>query len=354
MLRPAARAVLTLVMIVSLACTALTAFQLANNPAVRIFVDRTADEIARASDQAMARAATPARIEQRLFTLLSETPRNWLAIDAVAQVAADRGIAPSATLVAQLDQARTDDTGLITQAQKCGRCMIDAAHCEFSAVLLCQAPVALTPIGDIAGVATEGAHFVAGEPVDQVNLTLSLIGLAAVGLVVITGGSSASIKIGASSLKLARKMNVISPRLGRMINDAATRGVDWQAVPSARSIDDLSATLRPDVIGPLADTAQNIGRMRGALGGTATLHMLRYVDDAAEAKQIAKVSEVLGARTVGRMEVLGKSRLLRTTIRFSRTAWVLAASVLALFLAALSLLGSFIWARLSRRIARAI
>ena len=44
-----------------------------------------------------------------------------------------------------------------------------------------------------------------------------------------------------------------------------------------------------------------------------TLHLLRYIDDAGEAKAMARASEALGARTLARAEALGPTRLMRAT-----------------------------------------
>jgi tryptophanyl-tRNA synthetase len=79
------------------------------------------------------------------------------------------------------------------------------------------------------------------------------------------------------------------------------------------------------------------GRVQGAVGTTRALHLLSYVDDAADARRMARASEALGARTVGRIEVLGKARFLRATMRWSEAAWAVMAGLLGLIASAMAL-----------------
>ena len=48
--------------------------------------------------------------------------------------------------------------------------------------------------------------------------------------------------------------------------------------------------------------------------------LIRYVDDAADARTLANASDALGPKTLGRIEVLGKARFMRATVRASNLA----------------------------------
>ena len=50
------------------------------------------------------------------------------------------------------------------------------------------------------------------------------------------------------------------------------------------------------------------------------LPSFRHVDDAADARRLARMSEALGPKTLGRIEVLGKARLFRLGLRLSDVA----------------------------------
>lgn len=355
MLGHLARALLTLTLAGSLALTAWTGVRITQNPALRAVVERSADQIVAATDRMLAEAETPARIISRLQALLAEPDRNWLAIDAVRAVAAEQGTALPADLVARIDQAYRDDSSLLATAADCAACAWDPAQCPLSATLICQAPMVLTPLGDLAGLALESGNYVLGAEVDRINLVLSVVGLAATGLVVVTGGSSATVKLGASAAKLARKMGLVSPRLTALLVDAARNGVNWAALPAVRSLDDLTATLRPAIVAPVASLLSDTGRIADRLGPAATLHMIRYIDDAGDARRLAGAAEALGPKTIGRLEVLGKSRLLRATLRGSDTLWSLLAGFVGLMASLAGLAGqtaASVWLRALRRVAR--
>ncbi|AMY67862.1 hypothetical protein [Frigidibacter mobilis] len=316
-------------------------------------MDRGTDSIGAAMERALAKEATPERIEALLRARLAEEDRNWLAIRAIEGVADERGVPLPAELTAGIAEAWDEDSGFWASAGGCLACAYDPAECTLSAELLCQAPMVATPLGDIAGLAKEGLAYSTGAEVDEINLALSLVGLGATALVVASGGSSVTVKLGASLAKLARRMGLVSPRLGALASDALRHGVDWARVPAVRSSDDLARVLRPDRFAPLVAIASDLGRTRNALGTTDALHLLRYVDDAPDARRIANAAETLGPKTVGRMEVLGKSRFLRATVRLSNLTLQLFAGLIGLLLSLASLIASSLSSRALRMLRRA-
>ena len=317
MLRQAARTALSLLLMASLALASWSLWTIRANPALRPFVDRGAAEIVAATDRWLATNAKAPEVEARLDALLAADKRNWLAIEAVEGVAADQHLTLSAGYLERRAEAWASDSGWLTRSGDCLSCAVNAANCDLSGILICQAPMVLTPLGDLAGVGVESFHWMVGSDVDQLNLAFSAVGLGAEAALAVTGGSSAVVKGGASIGKLALKMGLMSPRLTGLVLDAARRGIDWQRVPWFPGTDDLKAALRPEVIQPVVAVASQIGRIGGKLSVPETLHLLRYVDDAAEAKALANAAEALGPKTVGRLELMGKSRFLRATLRAS-------------------------------------
>ncbi|MDP3339037.1 hypothetical protein [Frigidibacter sp.] len=351
--RLAASRILLLILLASLALSGQSLATIARSPGIAPFVDRGADSIDAAMERALAKEATPERIEALLRAQMAGEDRNWLAIRAIEGVADERGLAIPPDLTDSIAAAWDQDSGFWASAGGCLACAYDPAQCTLSAELLCQAPMVATPLGDIAGVAKEGLAYSTGNEVDEINLALSLVGLGAVALVVATGGSSATVKIGASVAKLARRMGLVSPRLGALASDALRHGVDWARVPSVRGADDLGRVLRPDRFAPLVAIASDLGRTSRTLGTTDALHLLRYVDDAPDARRIANAAEALGPKTVGRMEVLGKSRFLRATVRLSNLTLQLFAGLIGLLLSAASLIGSSLSSLAMRGLRRA-
>ncbi|MDT8856564.1 hypothetical protein RNZ50_16355 [Paracoccaceae bacterium Fryx2] len=354
MLRRLVRAGLGLTLAASLALTGWAGYGIAQDPALAAFTERGADEIRAATDRLMAREATPERIAALLAIRLEESPRNWVAITSLEGVSADRALPLPAGLLAAREAAWAADTGWATLAADCALCAYDPGTCTLSNVLVCQVPIALTPVGDIAGITRGAAAWAAGTDVDEIDVGLSIVGLAATALVLASGGSAALVKAGAGTARLARRMGLLSPRLTALGSDALRHGIDWAALPAARSADDLARTLRPAALAPVIAVTTDMGRLRTATGSTEALHLLRYIDDAPDARRLANAAEALGPRTVGRIEVLGKARLMRATLRWSEATWALLAGIWGMFAGLAGLLGGAAQSlalRLSRRLA---
>lgn len=334
--------------------TLLTGMQIARDPALRPFVDRGAAGIEAATEQLMATHATPEALTEKLRLALHDDPRNWVVIDALLQVAEERALPLPVQLTDRSAALRAEDTSLLAMADSCARCAIDPAQCALSAELLCQAPMVLTSAGDVMGIGRAGWNYMTGTEVDQLDFALSAVGLTATAAVVASGGTTVSLKLGAGTVRIARRMRLLSPRLVGMMERSLRSGVDWAALPAARSTDDLSRLVRQAEVRPLAEVMQGVQRIGTALPPAQTLHLLRYVDDATDARRLANAAEALGPRTVGRLEVLGKARFLRATIRWSEVMWQLAAAVAGLLLSLAGVLAGLVQSaslRMLRRLA---
>ena len=88
--------------------------------------------------------------------------------------------------------------------------------------------------------------------------------------------------------------------------------------------------------------ASDLGRLNARLDTTTTLHLLRYVDDTADARRIANAAEVMGPRVVGRLEFLGKTRFMRLGLGFSRLTVAVLVSVVGFLTSAGLLLGEVV------------
>ncbi|MCF8518756.1 MAG: hypothetical protein K9G81_09120 [Rhodobacteraceae bacterium] len=325
-----------------------SARQIAANPALTPLIERSRDEIIAATDRLMARTATEARLSQLIATRLAESPRNWVALQALHDEATARGFATPA----DYDAARQADSGVVAATGDCLSCIWDIATCSLSTALICKAPILLTPIEDLRGLAQAGADYASGTPIDQLDLGLSVIGLGATAAIVATGGTSATLKAGTATLRLARGMGRMSPLLARQLGTAFADGIRWGDLPGVRSGDDLSRLIRADVLRPVAATLSDLGRVAGAAGPVHALHLLPLVDDAADARHLANAAEALGPRTVRQAEVLGKTRLLRATLRISNLGMTLILGLSGLMLSVAALLGSLAQSWLLRALRR--
>ena len=265
-----------------------------------------------------------------------------MALDALTDLAIERAIDLPPALLENIRIKREDDHGLYSQTVSCAACAYDPADCSLTQVMICQAPVALTPIGDIAGIARASAAYASGAELDRVDLALSIVGLGATVAVLASGGSSYSVKAGASLAKLAHRMGRLSPRLLALMLGTVQDGVRWASLPAARSLDDLAAAIRVEAFAPLTNTVAELSRLTSATNATSALHLLPLVDDATDARRLANAATALGPKLVGRAEVLGKARLFRATFRVSKTAWALTAGIVSGLVSAAMLLASVI------------
>lgn len=348
--RGLARLLLTGLMIASLAVSATNLSALAKAPVGAAFVARGTAGIAAATEHALAVHATPAAVAARLDALLAEAPRNWLAIDAVTALAAERGIALPADLLNRRAEAWDEDSGLRTVAVACLQCIRDAATCDMTLVLMCRAPIELSAVGDLTGVVRGGLDYVAGREVDEVEVILSVIGLTALALAASSGGGSLTVKAGASFAKLAKSMKRLPDAITRPLIRSFREGVAWDGISQVRRLDDLVGLLRVDVMRPAARIAEDAGQMIGKTSVRDGLHLMKYVDDPADLSRMARASDALGPRMVGTIEVLGKSRVMRLTMRMADEVWLIFSGLIGALAAALALLQSLIFSALSRRL----
>ena len=335
-LRLIARAGLHVLFVISVVLVVRGVLELRENPALTPYVERGEAEFRAAVDAAMARAATPQRIHTLIEGYLAETPRDWIALRAVEDVAAERGIPVDPALALRISAAWDEDSSMLAKATACGRCMFDVESCSISETLICNVPISFTPVGDVAGLAQEGLNAARGRPVDTLNLTLSAIGLGATAAIVVTEGSSLAVKAGASGLKLARGMRLLSPGMERWLLRMGDEAVDMAALKQVRWPTDLPAVFNRAPVAAIGAAATDLWRVAEATDPKTALRLLPHIDDANDARRMARASAALGPRTLGSIEVLGKARMMRLGIRLSDLAQELFAGLAGMVAAAIS------------------
>lgn len=352
MVRRLTRHILTLALAGSIALTALSAAQVAMDPTLTPLHDATTAEITAAVNRDLARLS-PDTIPARIADQLAAERRDWVTLTALHALASELGHPLPPDLSARYDAALAEDSGFYASAANCAACATDPAACTLSNVLLCRAPIELSPLGDVLAIADGARDYMSGGDVDRISVSLGIIGLGATLTVVASGGTSVTAKLGASTLKLARGMGRLSPDLTALATRAATEGVDWVALRAARSTDDIAASLRPAAFAPLVDTAADLNRLREATDTATALHLLKLVDSPADARRLANAATALGPRTTAVAETLGKTRLLRATLRATNTALALTAGLAGLLLSLALILSGWLQSRLFRALRRA-
>lgn len=339
--RPLWRWGLAGVLLASLLWSGLSWWQLVQSPAGSWLVERAEDQLEAVYTRALTRAATSEALGAAITRHLGATPRNWVALDALADLANAQGVILPPDVAQALDLARAQDFSLTARGASCAACAYDLRACGLGPDLVCGIGVNLTVAGDVLSLSREGAAYLRGETVDQVDVALSFVGLAATALVVATGGTSYTLKAGAGFLKLAHRTGRLAPDLLAVFTRAFREGVDWARFVRGGRVADAA---RMDALRPALMLADDMGAMQARLGTGAALHVLRQAETAADVQALARATRALGPRSVAALEVLGKSRVLRLGLRWADEVW----QILAGFGAALSALAGLIGAKLLR------
>jgi len=183
--------------------------------------------------------------------------------------------------------------------------------------------------------------------VDRLEVTLAFVGLGATGLAVGTGGTSLTVKAGASVMRLARRIDALTPNFHNVLLGMADIAVDWDEVPDFLlgrvDLADVTDTVKLAAVGSLA---ADLERVRSNTSTAEMLTMLRHVDTAEDAKNLARIAEIQGPRTRHTIEVLGKARTFRLLHRVSDLALLTVGLLTALGLQLLSLGGMILRAAL--------
>lgn len=309
------------------------------------WVERAEEQLEQVYTRALARAATPDRIAERLDARLSETPRNWHVIDAL--LAEGAPLPPD--LQTRIATARAQDFSAAAKARACWACSYDLSRCTLGPDLACGIGVNLTVVGDLLVLGREGLAAAQGTELDRLDVALALVGVVATGAVVATGGTSYTVKAGAGLLRVAHRTGRLAPDLRRVYTRAFREGVDWAALSRGAP---LARATRAEAMTPALRLTDDIGAMRASAGTRGTLHLMGAADTVPEARAMARTARALGPRSTTALEILGKSRVLRLGLRLSNEAIAFVASLGAAFAAVASLLANLLGGRALRRLRR--
>lgn len=296
-----------------LAALVAAAWALSTNPLAAPYVERSTEDLALTLERMVRRQATAAWIEADLAEAVAtgDADRAAMLIDLARELGRPVDTSAAEAMLA----ART---GMMAAAHDCGACMIDVASCPtLTQLAACAMPFELSPLGDLNALRRAGFAWAAGAEVDAIDAGLAVAGLAATGALVITGGSSASVKAGTGLLRMARRMGSVTPGLAR----ALRLPIHWDRVGpwlrGSASLEEVTDTVRLAAIGAIA---ADMGRVRDATSMAEALRLARLVDGPEDAARLARVAEAAGPRTTRSLHVLGKTRAFRATIRLSRAA----------------------------------
>ncbi len=295
---------------------------LARKPFAALWVERETESLILRIDRMIAAEVDQDWLDTRIEAALAEEPRDWSRMDLILEIAEKEEISPDPPLAARMESARKSDGAMLHRTKFCLRCAIDANDCpDLDTLKVCNFPLELTPVGDGIAILRNIQAWKAGDPVDDLEVGLAALGLVATVAVPVTGGSFVTVKAGTTALRVARRMGSLTKSFEAVL---------WKQV---RALD----------FSRLHGTMSDLGRIHHATGSYAeTIGFLRHIDVPADTSRLASLARAGGKRARAAVEVLGKSRALRATLRWSDEVLyaikLIVATLVQVGLAALALL----------------
>ena len=335
-----------------LATAAALLWVLSENPFARPLVARSATELRRALDRAVAGRVDAPWLNAELARALEAGDADRAPL--LLQVAAEQvpPVAPDAALAEAADALAAETTA--HAARDCLICMAEAGSCRsLTRIGLCLVPFELTPAGDLNALRQEAWAWLKGREVDELNAGLAIVGLGATASLVLTGGGSASAKAGATALRVARRIGALSPRFLGELSDLARLNLRpaglWRYVRGQGPLDAALDTARLARLESLGADLTVVARNTSV---AETLVLLRHVETAKDAARLARVSEAAGRDTRRYFEVLGKRRVFARLVRLGDLALTAAALIYGLALQLLTLAAGRLGRPATRGLAR--
>ena len=302
---------------------------LTQKPFAEPYVDKTVANAQLALERAMKRRLTPEWVGDELDAAVDgdDLARTELLL---ALAARDR-IPVADSHLARARNYVDREKGIIATLKGCAACAADPAECKTPSVFLfCNVPVEFTVFGDAKTLVGAGADAAAGNTVDRIDVALATVGIAATALTPLTGGTSYTVKAGATTLRVARKMTKLGRGIGRVLDKAADFPFRW------RNIDDFVRTGNLELLTDtrrlrgIAELSQHIGTVAKRAGPVEAVFLLKHVERGTDAAELARVSKVAGKGTREAVELLGLAKAARAVRRLSNLLMTAIGLILAL------------------------
>lgn len=192
--------------------------------------------------------------------------------------------------------------------------------------------------GDIRDAVREGSRYVSGEPVDELVLGLSCVGIAITAGTYASFGGAAPVRVGLSAVKAARKTGRIGSRMAAWIGTSLREVIDWSALSRAGSslaqpavaVRAARDAVKVEKAEGLVKFVGDVGRVQTKAGTQAAIDGLKLAQGPREMTRVAALAEKKGSKTRAILKTLGRGAILLSVASFNLAMWVLWA-ILTLF-----------------------
>ena len=173
-----------------------------------------------------------------------------------------------------------------------------------------------TVVGDLRDLSEQFVLYQNGQPVNQLITTLAGVGVGLTAVTIGTGGVAAPAKVGASTLKLAARMNRLTRGFRDELLRMGSKVFDWKQFLRLSKGADLTSISRvakqsynPQAVRGLSQLAEQANGIRKNTSAIDSIHLLKYVDNADDLKSVNRLSKRFGIHTRGVFVLLGKTAI---------------------------------------------
>ncbi|MBI1210049.1 MAG: hypothetical protein GC190_01180 [Alphaproteobacteria bacterium] len=269
-------------------------------------------------------AASPGRINIKILDALERDDIEDA--DMYADIGKYMGYEIPADTLRRLDEAHSMSATVVRNTWEFGTGFVTGEG-DSTAGLAGAVTSDLTVIGDVRDIATEGGKWLTGQPYNELVIGLSMVGIAATGLTVATGGGGIVVKAGVSIMKAAKRAGKLTKEFGELLLRMTRDAVNMPALREAlrttdltdlaktqRVLTDYAKTVRGAEIFPVLS---RIGDMNKAVGPAETIRLMKFVKNGENLEDVALMTERFGTKTRGIIELTGKAslRAFKTALR---------------------------------------
>ncbi len=209
----------------------------------------------------------------------------------------------------------------------------------------------MTLVGDLRDLSKEGSKFVVGEEYHKFILGISTLGVGLSVSQVLTAGASTPLKVGASTVKFAKKsgkltksfLKLITSKLNKSINFKALKKVDFTSISKLKKLFIIFA--KTIDFSHTNKLFEKVSKLKKNTSSIDSISLLKYVDKEKDLNKVVKLSNKFGKNTRGVFKVLGKKVLKAGKVVIKYTS-LLIFELFSLVISFFSLIFMFIYKRI--------
>lgn len=173
-----------------------------------------------------------------------------------------------------------------------------------------------TVVGDLRDLTEQYGLYQQGQPVNQLITTLAGVGVGLTAVTIGSAGAAAPVKAGASTLKIAARMNRLTRSFRDELMRVGAKVFDFQRFLRLSKDADLASISRiakqsynPQAARSLGVLAEQANGIRKNTSMADSIKLLRYVESTEDLKSVNRLSQQFGVLTPAVFRVLGKATI---------------------------------------------